>query len=293
MTGAEFSGVDIDLLADYIGGALEGTPDESVVAARIADDPAWRAAYESLGGAMAVVGAELGRLAAEPMPAELATRLDGLLRAEAAPAAPRLTVVRDPDAVEYSAAAVPVGERDRRGRRRRWATPIAIAAGTVAFVGFGLDYLAGREPDQAQDTAASSAGSAEQAAPAAGEVVLTSGTDYTRATLATEPPQPLAASELGSSAQAAAKDRTRISADEPALSRLAVRAALEECFAAIQRENGGGPIAVRSVDYASYTGTPAVVVRFVADNGTWAWASGAECGTRTAGADTLDKVPVR
>ena len=28
MTGAEFSGVDIDLLADYIGGALEGTPDE-------------------------------------------------------------------------------------------------------------------------------------------------------------------------------------------------------------------------------------------------------------------------
>ena len=45
MTGAEFDGVDIDLLADYIGGALAGTPDESAVAALVADDPAWREAY--------------------------------------------------------------------------------------------------------------------------------------------------------------------------------------------------------------------------------------------------------
>ena len=33
MTGAEFSEVDIDLLADYVGGALDGTPDEAVVTA--------------------------------------------------------------------------------------------------------------------------------------------------------------------------------------------------------------------------------------------------------------------
>ena len=48
MTGAEFGGVDIDLLADYIGGALTGTPEESAVAARIAGDPDWQAAYASL-----------------------------------------------------------------------------------------------------------------------------------------------------------------------------------------------------------------------------------------------------
>ena len=289
MTGAEFSGVDIDLLADYIGGALEGTPDESVVAALITGDPAWRAAYESLGGRMALVGAELGRMTAEPMPAELATRLDAMLRAGETPAAPRLSVVRDPDPAGDGAAAVPAAKRDRHGRRMRWATPIAIAAGTVAFVGFGLDYLAGRD-DQAQDSAAS--GVAEQSLPAAAEVVLASGTDYTRATLAEEPPQPLAAADEGAST-AAKQEQTRASATEPALSRFAVGTALEECFAAIERENAGGTIVVRSVDYARFDGRPAVVVRFTADNGAWAWASGAGCGTPAGGADTLDRVPVR
>ena len=79
MTGAEFGGVDIDLLADYIGGALTGTPEESAVAARIAGDPDWQAAYASLTDGMAFVSAELGRFEPEPMPADLAARLDAAL----------------------------------------------------------------------------------------------------------------------------------------------------------------------------------------------------------------------
>jgi hypothetical protein len=47
------------------------------------------------------------------------------------------------------------------------------------------------------------------------------------------------------------------------------------------------------VDYAKFNGKPAIVVRFTADNGAWAWASGPSCGTVSGHADTLAKVPVR
>lgn len=78
MTGPEFAGVDIDLLADYLGGALDGTPDEATVAALIAGDPAWRSAHDTLTGAMASVETSLRALGreSEPMPADLAVRLE-------------------------------------------------------------------------------------------------------------------------------------------------------------------------------------------------------------------------
>ncbi|SNY58747.1 hypothetical protein [Paractinoplanes atraurantiacus] len=277
MTGAaEFSGVDIDLLADYIGGALEGTPDESVVATLIADDARWRAAYETLGGRMAMVGAELGRLAPEPMPSDLAARLD-----EAFTAPPRLEVVHD------------AGPVQKTRKQRRWVTPIAIAAGVVAFVGFGLDYLAGR--DNASDTAANSsaAGSAEQSR--ATPPTLSSGTDYTEATLAVAPSQPLSAASEPGETFSAQKNGDRAATDTtlPELSRLMPPEALQECLDLIQQANAGGPIDVESVDYARFDGSPAVVVRFTAANGVWAWASGPACGTPAGGADTLARVPVR
>ncbi|MEU8816375.1 hypothetical protein [Actinoplanes sp. NPDC048796] len=277
MTGAaEFSGVDIDLLADYIGGALEGTPDESVVSTLIADDPRWRAAYETLGGRMAMVGAELGRLAPEPMPADLAARLD-----EAFSAPPRLELVHDTGSVP-------------KRRQRRWVTPIAIAAGVVAFVGFGADYLAGRD-NAADNTASSSAaGSAEQAAPTAAPPTLSSGTDYTKATLANAPSEPLSAAANPDETFSAEKNSDRAAAaTAPELSRLLPFAALQECLDAIQRANAAGPIAVESVDYARFDGKPAVVVRFTAGNGVWAWASGPDCGSPAGDADTLARVPVR
>jgi hypothetical protein len=80
---------------------------------------------------------------------------------------------------------------------------------------------------------------------------------------------------------------------ELALQRLALRSALQDCLDAIERENDNGPLTVDSVDYARFAGTPAVIVHFTAFNGAWGWASGADCGTRAAGAATLGKVPVR
>ena len=309
MTGSGFGGVDIDLLADYIGGALAGTPDESEVAALVAGDPAWRAAYDELTAGMAAVGAELSRFGPEPMPAELAERLDAMLgtpiaspEGNAGEAAPHLTIV---DAVDApGGTADPVRGKDagarkrvagaRSGWRSRWATPIAIAAGVLAFVGFGLDYLAGRESGpSAESSLNNTAGGAEDSAggPAAPEHVemFASGTDYTSATLADEPAHTMTAPRSDLSAGKA----SATGPVAPALRRLMAPPALDTCFAAIERENAGGPISVRSVDYASFAGSPAMVIRFSAANGYWAWATGAGCGTPAAGADTLDKVPVR
>ncbi|WP_250031862.1 hypothetical protein [Paractinoplanes maris] len=277
MTGAEFSEVDIDLLADYIGGALEGTPEESAVATLIAENPGWREAYERLGGGVALVRAELGRFEPEPMPSDLAARLDGMF------SAPALTLVKGDAAAE------------RPGSRRRWTTPIAIAAGFIAFVGFGADYLSGRNASH-DDSASSVAGTSEQAAPAAGTTILSTGTDYTRSTLASGPPQPLAAGDNASAStfgENSVPNQSRTSAKDPALARLTASAALQECFEAIERENAGGPIGVLTADYARFDGVPALIVRFTAENGDWVWATGADCGTPVAGADAIDKVPVR
>jgi hypothetical protein len=320
VTGAEFGEVDYDLLADYIGGALEGTADESVVAALVADDPAWREAFEDLRAGMAAVGAELGRLAPEPMPAELAARLETLF-AEQAPGASGavekapspLTLVHD------SGAPVSAQGVRTRGRRLRWATPIAVAAGAVAFVGFGLDYLSGRQSESASDSSVNAgAGSAfdKQDAPlssAGGLQILATGTDYTGVTLGSSPEsaQALSASQpsafLPSSPSAAApyaappnspsaerKDPApERAAESDPLATLRPKAALQKCLDAIATENGFGAISPLSVDYARFNGTAAVVVRFTAGNGGWAWASGAACGASGGGAATLDKVPVR
>ncbi|GAB2580375.1 hypothetical protein Aab01nite_56870 [Paractinoplanes abujensis] len=284
MTGADFGRVDIDLLADYIGGALEGTPDESAVATLIAEDPAWRQAYDQLGGAVAEVRAELGRLEPEPMPTDLAAKLDGMF----APV-PQLTVVP-------GGAADGVREK-KRHRRMRWATPIAIAAGVVAFVGFGADYLAGRSSNDVQtDSAAGNAeGSTAMSDIGGDEVITATGQDYSRATLAAPPPPtPMSAprSEAFASEGQGSQRATTLSAD-PALARLTARDALDECLAAIERENAGGPLAVQTVDYARFDGVPAVIVRFTAENGAWGWAAGADCGTPAGDADTIEKLPVR
>jgi hypothetical protein len=295
VTGAEFRGVDLDLLADYIGGALVGTPDESVVTTLIADDPAWRSAYESLSGDMAAVEAELGRFEAEPMPDDIAVRLDAALAQ--ATEKPQLTLIHGDGASHV-----------REKRKLRWVTPIAIAAGAVAFVGFGLDYLAGIERGSADKASTSSAGGTGQDRQETAEAPALSGTqpestepydaqdgstgktappqllftgrDYTKATLdGVAQQQPLAASGT--------------SAPTRALDRLAPSLGLQQCLDKIAEANGAGAIRAETVDYAKFEGEPAIVVRFTAKNGTWVWASGPACGTPDGGADTRAKVPVR
>jgi hypothetical protein len=314
VTGAEFREVDIDLLADYIGGALTGTPDEPVVATLIADDPAWRAAYESLSGGMAAVGAELAGFEPEPMPDDVIARLDAALASPiaapdpipvelVAPPAPHLTLVRGDGAHPVQQSVETERERGSRAgsaRRLRWATPIAIAAGVIAFVGFGLDYLAGRDSAQ-NDTASSSAGgSAERnAAAMPPPALIYSGTDYTALTLSTPPLQPAtlapddAASGKSQSSPLSAPDKgsTVMGASE-ALDRLHDPAALQQCLDAIAAENGEGAIYAQTVDFARFNGAPAIIVRFSGSHSAWVWAAGPACGTG-GDANTLAKSPVR
>jgi hypothetical protein len=347
VTGAEFSEVDIDLLADYVGGALDGTPDEAVVAARIADDPAWHAAYDELSVSMASVGAGLGALGAvaEPMPAELVARLDAAFASAptetgiadpapvdaelAAPAAPQLVasgagaasgrhLVAVPDGVDRADGTRGRATRGDRRRRLRWVTPIAVAAGLLGLVGFGIDYLAGRS-GSSSDTAASSsaAGAGEaQSAPlgAAGSAgrgiaslpsggqILASGTDYQSATLGDDVVRTLTAPRVPETDQKSEPDRKSESApaapkmapywSDSGLARLQPGDALQDCLDAIAVANGHGVISVQTIDYARYQGSPALVVRFSAANGKWAWASGPDCGSPAVGAATLNHVQV-
>ncbi|MBM0240402.1 hypothetical protein JNW88_30960 [Micromonospora sp. ATA32] len=55
MTTGEFRGVDHDLLADYLGGALDGTPEQTAVARLIDEDPTWAGAHAALAPAVAQV----------------------------------------------------------------------------------------------------------------------------------------------------------------------------------------------------------------------------------------------
>lgn len=221
MTGHEFRGVDIDLLADYVGGLLDGTPEEASVAALVADDPAWREAHAALTEGMASVAAGLHALGAEPapMPDDVATRLTAALaelprpsargdepaaQAErAAPAGRHLSAVPDQGSTHPKDASAAGSRR----RVRRWAAPFAVAAGALTFLGFGLQNLLGG--GGAADTATSSraeggygetydapmigSGEPKLGGPAAArepaevptaDRIIASGVDYRRASLA-------------------------------------------------------------------------------------------------------------
>jgi hypothetical protein len=305
MTSDEFGEVDIDLLADYIGGALDG-PGETEVARLIADDARWRETYELLLPAMAAVGAELTALAPEPMPADLASRLETSFASSiASPTTidPVLAEPAEPHLVPSSGrhlSSVPGTGVDRPARKRkrlRWAAPIAVAAGVLAFAGFGVDYLAGQS-GVSEDAASTAGGSAENAAPMIAtdsggsglvaapreDQITSTGIDYGAAQLR----QGLAAKET--SRAGASSPEPAFSADDSGLAglgRLRVREALLACLEAISRQHDQGPIEVQTVDYARYEGTPALVVQFRANGATLVWAVGAECGTPSAGADRL------
>ncbi|MEU9505552.1 hypothetical protein AB0D32_04625 [Micromonospora sp. NPDC048170] len=77
MTAGAFREVDHDLLADYVGGALDGTPDEALVARLVDEDADWAQAYALLAPAVADVHADLAAwgATAPEMPADVTDRI--------------------------------------------------------------------------------------------------------------------------------------------------------------------------------------------------------------------------
>ncbi|MFI5834379.1 hypothetical protein ACIA5A_11950 [Micromonospora sp. NPDC051300] len=321
MSSRQFSEVDHDLLADYLGGALDGTPEQATVARLVEQDPAWGEAYDALARATDLVHGDLAAWAEEPapeMPAAVAERITAAL----AGAGPAPTADHVPDAAGREATtAVPAqptrssrppgtASRPERhtgpGRRsRRWARvagPVALAAASVAAAGLGVGWLtdAGGYRSTPADRAAG------EAAPAAGAPYRTtgpavhSGTDWTperfalgaggaskdKDSVRPDMNGPSGAAKDGRETPFSASEKGRMAA-AGGLDRLMRPEALAACLTAIGAEHGVTPLRVDLIDYARFQGAPALVVTFADAGGSrWGWVSGPECGVPGSGADT-------
>lgn len=316
------SGVDLDLLADYVGGALDGTPDAATVEQRIADDPAWMQAYAELTAAIEAVRVDLSTLGTtgeEQMPADVARRVDAALAA--------VPESRDGAVVQF----VPWRRRLRQrpaASGRDWSRrlrPVAVAAAVLVCVGIGgallsqeltgpqaenatsmldneaeapVSAMGEQQPSKAPDQRSAAAGKAPRAATGDGVTagpleasdaapqILTTGTDYDRERLGQQVATMLATRGSAGTPPADQRQESGASTAVPApLQRLADAGTLSGCLASIRTEHAQPAATVRLVDLARYEGSPAMIVLLADPAGTqWIWVVGPECGT--AGADT-------
>jgi hypothetical protein len=281
--------VDLDRLADFVGGALDGTPDADAVRHLITTDSGWAEAYTALMSADELVRGHLNALGSEfpAVPSDVGARLDAAL---AAAAPPRLKVVPQ--------------ERDelaeRRARRRRWSVGLATAAAVLVCGSVGIAVL--RNAPYSSNSSTSSADQAGGAAappkaaapaPSGGPAIYSSGRDYT--------PDSLRSLSLPSGLGAAGKSPNALQNDtggqsgagsgagplresEPTavpgpLARLGDPAARAACLNAIVAAYGGQVVVA---DYARFQGQPALVVLLdgasFAGGGRGAVVVGSQCG---------------
>ncbi|MFF5177085.1 hypothetical protein ACFY2Q_03540 [Micromonospora sp. NPDC000316] len=319
MTTEEFREVDTDLLADYLGGALDGTPQQAEIARLVEANPAWAQAYSLLAPAITQVHADLARWA-EPAP-ELPPSVADRLAAALAAAGPLPN--DDPTSGEPSDAATPVilptqggggrrpagsspgeagrgipaGPGRRQRRQRRWArgaAPVAAAAVAVVAVGLGLTQLSRNASDTAGSAMDRPASAPEDTAARTTGPALHSGTDYTPQTLAhatggSATNQPFKQPTGGPDGQPGvdAEGRRPAANGSDQLARLTDEAALRACLADVAAEHGSAPLVVEVLDYARFQGEQALVLRFADATGArWAWVSGPECGVPGSGSDS-------
>ncbi|WP_033345389.1 anti-sigma factor [Catenuloplanes japonicus] len=256
-----------DLLADYLGGALDGDPRRDEIAGLIESDPEWREAHTLLAEADDAVRDDLRLLAeapVEPMPDDVFARL------------------------------LPTNVIPMRRRVPRWVLPATIAAGVLAFASVGITGLLGGD-ESSSDVASSAGGAAPEAAalPMIAEQILISGRDYT----------PESAQELGTAPQALSSPMSASGQDAPSVGRdgsvpdelfpLQNQSVLRACLRAIGLEHGAVAATVRLIDYASFEGGPSLLVLFTDTAGQdVVWVSGPQCGAAGMGADTRYRTPV-
>jgi hypothetical protein len=300
VTEARYGDVDLDRLADYIGGALDGTADEQAVSELISTDPQWATAYSALVQADSAVRADLAVLAAapDPIPADVAARLDQALGAD--PSGRRLGVVRDDSAP--AGAGTPV-RLDQRRRTRRW-TAVAAAAAALVIGVFGtvtvLSKLGGANSNKSATSAGAPARGSQQdnslaVPPATGggtsPELLASGTDYGPGSFRNASGNASTIAPLAPGIQASPRPnevqpgQAVPDAVPDELRPLTAPTAREACLAAIVAEYGG---TVTLVDYARFQGRPALVVVLTdakGRSGSWIVVVGPSCGTGGAIAD--------
>lgn len=263
-----FSDADFDLLADFVGGALDGTPQADDVRRRVSTDASWAEAYAALVTAEVAVRDELTALGGEPLlaPADVEQRLNAALQAAVVapqPDAPVLDLARAREA--------------RRHRRQRWAVGLATAAAVLICGGLGVTVVVserakdeksastadgGNRPAAPQLASTGTAGASSggpKASSRAGAALVASGQDYGPGTVGQvaqgAPQAPMIAGE-GSGAADVGKSSS-VSAVPGPLRRLLDPVARAACLNAVVGEYGGQ---VALVDYARFEGKPAVVV---------------------------------
>ncbi|MBB5871000.1 hypothetical protein F4553_004379 [Allocatelliglobosispora scoriae] len=270
---------ELELLADYVGGALDGTPEAAEVTRKIRDNAAWAEAHSQLTAALRLVDEQLTEVArtAEPMPDDVWSRLEAALGGPASIAEAPVEQPMAPDAKRpwIPPAPPPIPPMREPSRRWRWLAPLGVAASVLAC--FGIGSMVFQSKNAADDMSAEGAKSVTpDSALLAGSVLkLASGRDYTPATLAVLTDEQALA--------AAPRDF-----DNPAggpLARLSAADALNACLQALTLITPGTPTAV---DFAEYQGSAAlIVVVMKAGGGKWVAVAGPQCGT--GGADLKDQ----
>lgn len=282
---------ELDRLADYCAGLLDPA-EEAEVDRLIATDPRWYRAHTALAAAQPGVDRALTGLAEEPMPADVAARLDRAL-ARAASAAGTGAVVVDLNRARLSS----VGEVPLRPATRLWRRAALAATAVAATVGVcvgGYTLLRGQG---VSNSATSSAGGKAAVAPQVGSgtagssAARASGTNYTHDTLGRLPTAPLLEAPNGAaqapSRKAGSMEAQDYAAVPPGLARLTDPVQLRACLDQIQAVEGGS---VTGVDLARYQGAPAVVV-VLAGGRVTAVAAGPECGLPGLGPAIIDTAP--
>jgi hypothetical protein len=265
--------VDLDRLAEYAAGLL--APDAaSEVEALLDDEPEWADALTALTAAEPAVRSALAELGAPAVPDDVLARLDAAFAAEwSAGTAPG-------QVVELAA---------RRAKRpaRRWrpshlaagltaaAAVIGIALGGVALVG---NVNGGAEKSSNGMAAQGPAPAAPQSLP-----TVSSGRDYTAATIASAAGGDAAGGRNPNLAESAGPpSETDSDATDP-LARLRDPVARATCLNLVLAVHAGTPTLV---DYARFDGQPALVVVLSGGSGPIeVVVVGADCGV--AGTDQL------
>jgi hypothetical protein len=258
--------VDPDRLADFVGGALDGTPDDEAVRELVSSDDAWADAYASLVAADALVRVELRELGGPvPIPVDVVKKLDRALAEAAVPTAT-------------------VHHLDARRRWRKAAIGLSAAAAAVVIIGLAtVGVLRGvNGVTSSKDSAGSTGAMAPQRAAGAPPQVMTSGRDYSAATLG-QVGQP---STLSGQGLAGPESDTGTDNLAGPLARLTDPTARESCLTAIVGAYGGQ---VGTVDFARFNGTPALVAVVTgsprAPGARWIVVVGPACGEGSSGID--------
>jgi hypothetical protein len=283
MTDDSATPVDVELLALYAEGLLDGTPDAEQVAGRLAADPDWQHAYAALPAATAGVSAQLAELAREidsvapePVPADVLARIDAALAAHAPFTPPFEEAVEE----TYEPPTPLSAARERRGGRFR--VMLAAAAVVAVVVVGGAVVVQQFAPRTESSMAGSGDGQPTSRKPApavapANPQVVASGRDWTAGDLP--------ALAVASGSQQAQADREKSTPN--ALSRFDNPSVLAACLRALQGL-GGIPI---YVDLARFAGSPAVLAVLANGSAHQVVAVAPNCGDHSRATAVYGPVP--